>query len=282
MAILHAPDGIFCDDPAHVRPSSRLEFLFVGLVGGLGLTLGNYLSARASAAATQSPGQMKATAQSLIHIFLPGGMSAHESFDPKPDAPIESKGPFGTVKTNLDGEVYSELMKDTAKVADKITVCRSMTHGEAAHERGTHNMFTGYRPSPAIQYPSFGSVVSHEYGPRNNMPPYVAVPSIANDYAGSGFLSSESDALKEKYGKTSAGMRMLMARRLVEAGVRFVSLTYGSWDHHTGISKAMNSQLPSFDKAFAALINDLEERKMLDSTLIMVSTEFGRTPKVNK
>jgi len=365
MAILHAPDGIFCDDPAHVRPSSRREFLFVGLVGGLGLTLGNYLSARASAAAATSSGTaLKAKAQSLIHIFLPGGMSAHESFDPKPDAPIESKGPFGTVKTNLEGEVFSELMKDTAKVADKITVCRSMTHGEAAHERGTHNMFTGYRPSPAIQYPSFGSVVSHEYGPRNNMPPYVAVPSIANEYAGSGFLSSaygpfslgadpaangfsvrdlalpsgvddrrfskrkdllaavdthfrkleksdslsamdsfyqrayamisskeareafnlaaESDALKEKYGKNSAGMRMLMARRLVEGGVRFVSLTFGGWDHHTGISKAMQGQMPQFDKAFAALINDLEDRKMLDSTLIMVSTEFGRTPKVNK
>src|SRR5256714_13409238 len=191
MAILHAPDGIFCDDPAHVRPGSRREFLFVGLVGGLGLTLGNYLSARASAAAASPSGTaMKATAQSLIHIFLPGGMSAHESFDPKPDAPIESKGPFGTVKTSLDGEVFSELMKDTAKVADKISICRSMTHGEAAHERGTHNMFTGYRPSPAIQYPSFGSVVSHEYGPRNNMPPYVAIPSMANEYARSGVLSS--------------------------------------------------------------------------------------------
>src|SRR5437879_11149929 len=107
MAILHAPDGIFCDDPCHVRPSSRREFLFVGLVGGLGLTLGNYLSARASAAATGgSP--IKATAQSLIHIFLPGGMSAHESFDPKPDAPIESNGPFGTVTTNLHHERHYE------------------------------------------------------------------------------------------------------------------------------------------------------------------------------
>src|SRR5439155_13981687 len=271
---------------------------------------------------------------------------------------------MGTVKTKIEGEVFNECLVKTAALADQITVCRSMTHGEAGHERGTHNMFTGYRPSPAIQYPSFGSVVSHEYGPRNNMPPYVAVPSIANEYAGSGFLSSaygpfslgadpaangfsvrdlalpsgvddrrfakrkdllaavdghfrkmeksdalsamdsfyqrayamisskeareafnlaaESDALKEKYGKNSAGMRMLMARRLVEAGVRFVSMTYGGWDHHTGISRAMQGQLPPFDKAFAALISDLEERKMLDPTLIMVSTEFGRTPKVNK
>src|SRR3954468_19319172 len=191
MAILHAADGIFCDDPRHVRPSSRREFLFVGLVGGLGLTLGNYLSARAGAASVSASGSsLKPTAQSLIHIFLPGGMSAHESFDPKPDAPIESKGPFGTVKTSLDGEVYSELMKETAKVADKITVCRSMTHGEAAHERGTHNMFTGYRPSPALTFPSMGSGVSHEMGPRKNLPPYVCIPSMPNTFASSGYLSS--------------------------------------------------------------------------------------------
>src|SRR5207237_7129350 len=100
------PDGSFCNDPRHVRPSSRREFLFVGLVGGLGLTLGNYLSARASAAATVSPGQqMKATAQSLIHIFLPGVMSAHESFDPNPYASLASIGPYTAVKPTLDVEV---------------------------------------------------------------------------------------------------------------------------------------------------------------------------------
>jgi hypothetical protein len=71
-------------------------------------------------------------------------------------------------------------MKETAKIMDKITIVRSMTHGEAAHERGTHNMFTGYRPSPAIQYPSMGCVVSHELGSRNNLPPYVCVPSVPN------------------------------------------------------------------------------------------------------
>ena len=109
MAILHAADGIFCDDPAHVRPSSRREFLFVGLIGGLGLTLGNYLSARASAAATQSPGQMKATAQSLIHIFLPGGMAHQESFDPKPFAPIEYRGELKPIKTKT-GEEFCETL----------------------------------------------------------------------------------------------------------------------------------------------------------------------------
>jgi hypothetical protein len=95
-------------------------------------------------------------------------------------------------------------------------------------------------------------------------------------------LSSESDATKEQYGRNTAGQRMLLARRLVEGGVRFVSMTYGGWDHHSNINQAFKSQMPAFDKAFAALINDLEARKLLDSTLIMVSSEFGRTPKVNQ
>src|SRR6185369_15318351 len=104
-------------------------------------------------------------------------------------APIEYRGELGTVKTNT-GEVFCQTLPKLATVADKIAVIRSMTHGEAAHERGTHNMFTGYRPSPALQYPSMGSVVSHEYGPRNNLPPYVCVPNVPNEFATNGYLSS--------------------------------------------------------------------------------------------
>lgn len=369
-------DGTWNSDPAHFRRPSRRDALYVGMIGGLGLTLGNFFGAQkaiaaaanAAAAADGKPAvadpSLTAPAKSVIHIFLPGGMAAQESWDPKPYAPIEYRGPFGTVKTKLDGQLFGELMSETAAIADKITVVRSMTHGEAAHERGTHNMFTGYRPSPALQFPSFGSVISHEYGPRNNLPPYVCVPSLPNPYAGSGYLSpsygpfslgadpangnftvrdlqlaqgvdvsrfsrrqnmlaavdehfksleksdsldamdsfyqrayamisskqareafnlaAEPDALKEKYGKNSAGMRMLMSRRLVEAGVRFVSMTYGGWDHHQNIQAAFKGQMPQFDKAFAALIRDLEDRKLLDSTLVMVTSEFGRTPKINQ
>jgi uncharacterized protein (DUF1501 family) len=94
-------------------------------------------------------------------------------------------------------------------------------------------------------------------------------------------LAKESDATKEAYGKNSAGMRMLLGRRLVESGVRFVSMTYGGWDHHDNIKNAMEKQLPAFDQAFAALINDLDSRGLLASTLVMVSSEFGRTPKIN-
>lgn len=349
-----------CGDPLHVhaRSQSRREFLYVGLVGGLGLTLGDFFRLRAAEAAAE------AKAKALIHIFLPGGISSHEFLDPKPLAPVEIRGPFGTIPTKLDGVYFNEFMKETAQIADKITIVRSMTHGEAAHERGTHNMFTGYRPSPAIQYPSMGSVVSHELGGRNDLPPYVCIPSQPNPYAGSGYLSNaygpfslggdpgnekfsvrdltlpadvdherfqqrqnilatvdahfreleksdaldamdsfyqraygmvssqsareafnlkaEPDAIKEEYGRNDAGLRMLMSRRLVESGVRFVSMVYGGWDHHKDVKQGIEKGLPKFDKAYAALIRDLDRRGMLDSTLVMVTTEFGRTAKINK
>jgi len=95
-------------------------------------------------------------------------------------------------------------------------------------------------------------------------------------------INAESDETKDKYGKNEAGMRFLMCRRLVEAGVRFVSTTYGGWDHHTNIRDSFKAQMPPFDKAFAALITDLEMRGLLNSTLVMVTSEFGRTPKINK
>lgn len=351
----------WCGSADHLWRPNRREFLFSGVLGTFGLTMGNLLRLQAAAAESGQP--LKATAQSVIQIYLPGGMAAQETFDPKLLAPIEFRGPLGSVKSRLPGIQFSELMAHTAKIADKITVVRSMTHGEADHDRGTHNMFTGYRPSPAIQYPSFGSIVSHELGARNELPPYVCIPNQPNTFAGTGYLGSaygpfslgndpansgfkvrdltlpsgvsesrfatrremravvdahfsaleksdaldgmdafyqraysmissdkaraafaigdEPEKLREEYGKNQAGQRMLLARRLVEAGVRFVSLTYGGWDHHDNIKNAMNSQLPRFDQAFAALIRDLDQRGMLDSTLVMVTTEFGRTPKIN-
>jgi uncharacterized protein (DUF1501 family) len=353
--------GTWYADPSHFRRPSRRGFLQVGVVGALGLSLDQFFRLQARA---DNPAPAKgAPAQSIIHIYLPGGMAHQESFDPKPLAPIEYRGEMASIKTKLEGVFFNECLKQTAQVADKIAVCRSMTHGEAAHERGTHNMFTGYRPSPAIQFPSFGSVISHEYGPRNDLPPYVCVPSQPNTYAGPGYLSSafspfslnadpasggfnvqdlklpggvdekrfnsrrvmleavndhfaskekadgleamdtfyqrayslissqkareafninaEPAALRDEYGRHAAGQRFLLAKRLVAAGVRFVSLTYGGWDLHSGIKGGTAGQLPQFDQAFATLVRDLERTGLLDSTLVMVSSEFGRTPKIN-
>jgi hypothetical protein len=343
------------------QPFHRRTFLHVGLVGGLGLSLDQFF--RLQAAQAEGGAVKEGPAKSIIHIFLPGGMAHQESFDPKPLAPIEYRGEMGSVPTRLPGVFFNEYLKRTAAIADKITVCRSMTHGEAAHERGTHNMFTGYRPSPALTFPSMGSVVSHELGVRNNLPPYVCIPSMPTNFAGSGYLSSayapfslgsdpanagfnvqdlnlpggvddkrftsrrtmleavnehfarkekadgleamdtfysraynlissekaknafninlEAPALRDDYGRNAAGQRMLLARRLVESGVRFVSLTYGGWDLHAGIKGGTASQLPQFDQAFAALIRDLDRTGLLKSTLVMVSSEFGRTPKIN-
>ena len=343
---------------------SRREFLQVGAASGLGLTLGGLFRAEAARADAKAFKNFDGTAKSLIHIWLPGGWAQQETFDPKPLSPFEYRGDMGVVETSLPGVVFNEKLVNTAKIADKITVVRSMTHGEAAHERGTHNMFTGYRPSPALTYPSFGSVVSHEFGPRENLPPYVCLPKLPASDAGAGYLGSaygpftlgsdpasdnftvrdlslpggvdtgrfstrqklrdivgrhfqkmednsnleatdefyaraydlvgsararaafditaEPAHVRDQYGRNQAGQRMLLARRLVESGVRLVTLNYGGWDMHNRITDSITRTLPPFDQAYAALIRDLEQRGLLDSTLVMVSSEFGRTPKINR
>jgi uncharacterized protein (DUF1501 family) len=105
---------------------------------------------------------------------------------------------------------------------------------------------------------------------------------ISSEQARDAFdIAKEPDKIRDEYGRNTAGQRMLMARRLVESGVRFVSLTYGGWDHHDNIAGGIGGQMPQFDQAYARLITDLEERGLLDSTIVMVSSEFGRTPKIN-
>ena len=315
----------------------RRSFLHAGILGSFGASL-----ARADQKNYESK---EGPAKSIIFIYLPGGMAHQETFDPKPFAPLEYRGPLNSIETAVPGIRLGELMVKTSKVTDKIAIIRSLTHGEAAHERGTHNMFTGYRPSPALQYPSMGSVVAHEFGPRKNLPPYVCIPNQPNEFAGTGYLSSsysgfglgsdpasqnfevrdlkipvaderfsrrqrvlnivntdfnkkqkadsvkamnsfyeraysligdenakdafdinkEPEALRDKYGRNTAGSRMLLARRLVEFGTRFVTLTYGGWDMHDNIFNGMKSQLPAFDQGFASLIEDLDERGLLDS-----------------
>jgi hypothetical protein len=341
----------------------RRSFMQVGFLGGLGLSLSDYLRMEEARGDQKFYESKEGPAKSVIYIYLPGGCAHQETWDPKPFAPIEYRGPMDSIETNVPGIRLNEMMKNTSKIADKIAICRSMTHGEAAHERGTHNMFTGYRPSPALEFPSMGSVVSHEFGPRENLPPYVCIPNQPNQFAGTGYLSSsyagfslgsdpasgnfqvrdlklpggvddnrftkrrkmlstvndyfatkektdsldavdtfydrayslissqkareafdinkEEAATRDKYGRNTAGARMLLARRLVESGVRFVTLTYGGWDMHSNIDGAIKGQVPALDQAYAALIQDLSDRGLLDSTLVLVGSEFGRTPKIN-
>ena len=340
---------------------SRRGFLAAGTLGGIGLSLPELLM-REAAAGQKHYEFIEAKAKSVIHVYLPGGMAQQESFDPKPYSPMEYRGEMRTIKTKT-GEVFSETVPQLAKRADKFSVIRSMTHGEAAHERGTHNMFTGYKPSPALRYPSFGAVISHEYGPRNNLPPYVCIPNVPNEFAGTGYLPSsyggfalggdpaqngfkvrdldlaggvdaerfirrkaaleavnsqfvsataadnvgamntfyerayslldtpaakeafniekEDAKTRDRYGRNQAGQRLLMARRLVEAGTRLVTLTYGGWDMHQNITTGFKNTMPALDQGLGVLLDDLGQRGLLDETLVMVSSEFGRTPKIN-
>ena len=125
--------------------ANRREFMQVGFAAGLGLSLPELLKVEAKAQAKIYESK-EGVAKSLIHIYLPGGCAHQETWDPKPFAPVEYRGPYNAINTNVDGIQFSENFKHLAKVADKMTIIRSMTHGEAAHERGTHNMFTGYGP----------------------------------------------------------------------------------------------------------------------------------------
>lgn len=350
------------EDPYHFQRLGRRDFLRVGVVGALGLTLGDYfkLTARGEQKFYESK---EGPAKSVIQIVLPGGMAHQESWDPKPEAPLEYRGPFNVAKTNVKGIVFSESFSQMAKLADKLTIIRSLAGKEADHGRASYTMFTGYRKSPAIDHPSLGAVVSHELGPKLSMPPYVAVPN-ATEYAGTGYLGSqfgpfgiggdpgrngfqvrdlvlpqgvddtrfgkrqrirsvvdthfrtqvkkaealgamdefyqrayamisspaardafdigkENQKTKDLYGTGEAGVRFMLSRRLVESGVRFVTVSFGSWDHHSGIEQGIRRQAPVLDQALAALVRDLDERGLLDSTLVMVTSEFGRTPKIN-
>jgi hypothetical protein len=345
-----------------ISQPGRREFIRVGVVGSLGLTLGDYF-------AMQAKGDQKTymskegVAKSVIQIVLPGGMAHQESWDPKPEAPLEYRGPFGVAKTKMPGIVLNENFSKVAAIADKMTIIRSIAGKEADHGRASYTMYTGYRKSPAIEHPSMGTVVSHEFGPRKDLPPYVAVPS-ATEYGGTGYLGSqfgpfgigsdparagykvrdlslppgvddrrfgtrreirevvddhfryqagkteavgamdefyqrayalisspaareafdiekESASTREKYGNSDGAARFLLARRLVEAGVRFVTVSYGGWDMHAGIEGAMKKQAPGLDGALAGLIRDLDDRGLLASTIVLVTSEFGRTPKIN-
>jgi hypothetical protein len=352
-----------------MHDQGRRDFLRHSAFAGLGLgSLGGPASLTGSLAASlaarsQLFGRMPATAKAVIHIHLDGGLSHIDTLDPKPDAAIEVRGPFGTVKSKLAGEPLSELLPRTADIADRLVVVRSFAHTEADHDRGQHSVLTGFQPSPALAYPSLGAVVAHELGGRNDLPPYVCIPSAQNHWLGTGYLSSafapfavggnpasssfrvqdlaagkdidesrrmrrrdlltaldagfagsgEADAvravaeyyqqawaliesptaraafdlsnepatMKARYGKHALGMGCLLARRLVQGGVRYAVVSSGGYDHHTQIATGLPPRLAELDQALAALVADLDSLGQLDETLVLVTSEFGRTPRLN-
>jgi hypothetical protein len=357
-------DHRFCDRV------SRRRLLRIGGTGLLsGLSLPGLLHLQARATTAHAP-----KAKSCIFFLLEGGPSHIDMWDLKPDAPAEIRGPFNPISTVVPGTQIGEILPHCAKVADKFTILRSHSHADNAHQTGRHWIMTGYPPNfPDGQargvpfnelYPSIGSIISRELGPRGSVPPYVEVPNplgpggpgfygakyapftINNDPAQADFevrdlniprsvaderfarrqallkkaealgassqatgkantmasyyekavdlvtspearaafdVRSEKPAVRERYGQSSIGQCALLARRLVESGCRFIGIEHGSWDTHTdNFTSHEKALVPPTDRAFSALIADLDERGMLDETLVVMMGEMGRTPRINK
>ncbi len=342
----------------------RRDVIRVGVLSLLGLSLSKYY-ALAETTRKNNPNATSGTADSVVLVWMAGGPSHVDSWDPKPNAPVEIRGHFKAINSKADGIQVTEHLAKTASVMDKITLVRSMTSPTAVHEIGTHYMLTGFLPLPGFEVPSYGSVAAKLLGPRSALPPYISVqqpeepmnagflgaalnpycpggnPADGN-YHGEGLdlpngmtmqrldrrralrdvvdnafriqekgcdeahavdefydraytllssekaraafdLTKEKPAVRNMYGYNDFGQSMLLTRRLVEAGVRFVTVTMGGWDNHFNIFPAMgDSLLPTFDQGFGTFISDLDQRGLLERTLVVCMGEFGRTPIVNR
>jgi hypothetical protein len=311
-------------------------------------------------------------------IWLDGGPSHLETFDLKPNAPAEVRGPFGPIATNVPGIEIGEHFQQTAKVADKLAIVRSVTSTLGEHNFAAHYLLTGYKPTPALVYPGMPSVATQLSGGVNALPANIALakpnamlgpgylgPSssafivqgdpakpdfkvkdlasplglsgnrlarrrelraVVDDYAratenslagadlagqlgvarDSSFeqayrliasptareafnLQAETEKTRQRYGRHQLGQSCLMARRLVQAGAKFVTVTDRGWDTHQnlftrlreGYTGGKAGKIPKLDTAYSALLSDLDQRGMLDSTLVVLMGEFGRTPKLN-
>ncbi len=368
----------------------RRELLRIGGLGCLGLSLPSLLTPRLNAASSAAASPTFGRAKSCVILFLGGGPPQHETFDPKPDAPVELRGDFRPISTSVPGLQFSELLPRTSKIAHKLTVIRSMTTGVDSHAVSGYQMMTGRvhpskvdRPVSPEDWPHIGSLVG-AFRPSDRSPlsaitlperlvnnPGVAWPGQTGGFMGhswdpqlidcdpsapdfridelslpdgvtterlaarrgliadldAGFraadgngslaglatsrqqafdllsagttrrafeLDREPGAMRDLYGRHKFGQSVLLARRLVEAGVRLVQVNFPRepgdlsspnplWDtHRKNTDRLKNNLCPPFDAAFPMLVNDLEERGLLGETLVVVMGEFGRSPKINK
>ncbi|NNE92913.1 MAG: DUF1501 domain-containing protein, partial [Verrucomicrobiales bacterium] len=370
-------DRIGCPEfRENLAKMSRRGFVRAGALGMTGLSLPQLLKAEAE---TKSGSREK----SVILLWMRGGPSQHETWDPKPDAPSEYRGAFGATSTSVPGVQICDLLPKCAKVMHKFSVIRSIAHGNAGHSAADQICFTGYPPGPDPNlnvHPSIGSIVAKEFQEQDpDLPAYVMIPKLLPGagpaYLGNSYrpfetksdpanegpfelpdltmrngmtfdritdrssllenldqiergadaggqmesldefqqkafdmilsekarhafdLDAEPAKIRERYGFMKPyiaptpdrcgvpawSQRILLARRLVEAGVRLVTVDLRWWDTHVkGYETMRDGFLPRWDQAFTALIDDLEERGLLDSTMVLAWGEFGRTPKVNK
>ena len=351
---------------------TRRNFVQAGLLGVGGFALGDLFRLRAAQAA-------RPRAETAVILFwMSGGPGHMETWDPKPDAVDQFRGPFGAIPTSLPGVHFGELLPESAKLADRLAVLRSVTHGTGDHTKGNHWMLTGFEgpdfnaaDNQVQRRPAMGSAVARLRGPNHpGMPAYAAVPHLrggtdnffhyaaylgrgsnpfvtdsdpnAKDFrvrslalpadvpmgrledrrslldaldtqrrraegvaadldphqqkafslltgprAAAAFdLTAEPAKVRDRYGRHTYGQSALLARRLVEAGCTFVTVNCVPWDHHGTAGRHKTAEgaklfIPPFDRAFAALVEDLADRGLYDRTLVVAMGEFGRTPRMN-
>jgi len=299
----------------------------------------------------------KPTARNVIYIYLSGGMSHIDTFDPKPN--WKEQGPVSTIDTNVAGIQISEYLPSLAKRMDKLAIIRSMYSNQGAHEPGTYFMHTSYAQRGTIKHPGLGAWLNNMSGKTNStLPGNIRIGGSNNAPGGAGFLDSKYEPLhlgtpdsglphihrhqsideaemgerlelaqmmdlsfhkkypakqvraysdvydeaiklmnskdlaafdlskepkltRDIYGESRFGKSCLLARRLVEHGVRFVELTLGGWDTHNDNHDNLANLTNPLDQSVAALLDDLHYRGLLDETLVVIGTEFGRTPEIN-
>lgn len=355
---------------------TRRDALRIGGLTSLGLGLGDLCRTRRLQA--MSPAHVDAKAKACILIWLDGGPSHLETFDPKPEAPSEVRGPLDAISTSVPGLTLCECLPETAQRMHQVAIVRSMTSPLGEHNFGTHYLMTGYKPTPVLEYPAYGSVLAHMRPARGILPDHIAIPEFrvgGGNLSGGGYLPTtsrpfsvggdpsradfkvqdlnfyqgldlsrlrrrkqfvemlnqaselaqsqgsapasqadpdlerafqliaseeakqafameqESAQVRRRYGNKRIGQSCLLARRLVERGVSFVTVNDRGWDTHNDLytrlkegytgAKVGVGLVPSLDLALSALLDDLRDRRMLDETLVVVMGEFGRTPKLN-
>jgi uncharacterized protein (DUF1501 family) len=246
--------------------------------------------------------ESSARADTVILIWLDGGPSHLDTFDPKPDAPRQFRGDFSAIRTSAPGVYLSELLPRMAKVMHRVTLVRTLSHEEESHERACHRMLTGHPAQTCQISPSIGSVAASVWAARTDSPVYAVLPAsgFAFGFGRAGSLPQRYDpwtpdddtvrfALRqepqrvvERYGYHAFGRRCLLARRLTEQGVRFVAICQDGWDTHSDNAQACRDWLaPPLDQGLSALIEDLHQRGRLSRTLVVCLGEFGRSPKIN-